>query len=294
MLGQLPERHSDVRELFAETVSVVLCATHTHTHTYIRPHTHTYLHEQSGTAAISAPRSNHPVITVLRATPGFLFPTSQSFCGHGEKKRKTHSGSLRRTYIKRCSSAELFNTKQVLRGMQSFGMKTWAGADFAPGVRRAFSSGWKCFNWSKEICGYLHFFLNLQRESTKAAGLEGKQQECYTVIAPVNGRKTDLFRFIWRTRGWETELAEIIRDRSQKDTEISELVWYGYYLKVQCVGRRGIWLKCNQMFISFSFVSDNNRLKQRAHNQPFISTDRVSPLLWSLPCFSYSGPEWTN
>lgn len=32
-------------------------------------HTDTYV--QSGTAAISAPRSNHPVITLLQATPGF-------------------------------------------------------------------------------------------------------------------------------------------------------------------------------------------------------------------------------
>ena len=103
------------------------------------------------------------------------------------------------------------------------------------------------------------------------------------------------FALFWRTRDWDTELAKVIGDR--RNTEISELVWYGCYLKVQCVGCRGIWQKCDKMFISFSFVSDNNHLKQRLFlpwNQRFTSTDRGSPLLWSLPCFSYSSPEWTN
>lgn len=61
-------------ELLAETVAVVLGAAMEHTHV------------QSATTAISSPRSNHSVTTLLQATPGFLFSTSQSFCVHSERK----------------------------------------------------------------------------------------------------------------------------------------------------------------------------------------------------------------
>lgn len=70
-------------------------------------------------AVISAPYSNHFVITLLSTTLGFLFVSQLSLCSHWKKTTFT---SLCDKYSKYCPTLAFYNTKQKLETWSSYSL----------------------------------------------------------------------------------------------------------------------------------------------------------------------------